>query len=253
MNIKRLKALLFSVLMISCIALFLSSCGDSTDEYGILTYEEYIALSAEEQSLYFDSFSTPEEFINWYNDAKTKYDALHKPSDDENSEEIEGSIGLGGAVPGEGTEEDSEDDSDKTNEDNSDKTDEDDLPTTDDGKNNEGGENPDDSSEEDSDKTDDPSQNENNDADAPTTDDDSTTDSDDSATDGEGTSEGSKYEGMLTWSEYIALSEEEQMAFFRSFEDPMEFFEWQEYATKKYEEENKGLDPGDGNIDLGGN
>ena len=237
MNIQRLKALIFSILMISCLAIFLLSCGDSTDEYGILTYEEYIALSAEEQSLYFDSFSTPEEFINWYNDAKTKYDALHKPSDDENSEEIEGSIGLGGStIPDDET----EDESDNVVEDSKDE-----LPTVDDNKPDEDTENPD--------KTDDPSQNENNDADAPTTDDDSTTDSDDSATDGEGTSEGSKYEGMLTWSEYIALSEEEQREFFRSFEDPMEFLEWQEYATKKYQEENKGLDPGDGNIDLGGN
>ena len=40
-----------------------------------LTYEEYNALSAEEQEAYFNSFDTIEDFFAWYNKAKAEYEA----------------------------------------------------------------------------------------------------------------------------------------------------------------------------------
>lgn len=43
-------------------------------QWGILTYEEYNALSAEEQESYFNSFATTEEFFDWYNLAKQEYE-----------------------------------------------------------------------------------------------------------------------------------------------------------------------------------
>lgn len=39
-----------------------------------LTYEQYNALSAEEQEEYFHSFDTVEEFFAWYNKAKQEYE-----------------------------------------------------------------------------------------------------------------------------------------------------------------------------------
>ena len=40
-----------------------------------MTYEEYNALSAEEQEKYFNSFKTVEDFFAWYNKAKEEYEA----------------------------------------------------------------------------------------------------------------------------------------------------------------------------------
>ena len=40
-----------------------------------MTYEEYNALSAEEQEEYFNSFKTVEDFFAWYNKAKAEYEA----------------------------------------------------------------------------------------------------------------------------------------------------------------------------------
>jgi flagellar basal body-associated protein FliL len=40
-----------------------------------MTYEEYNALSAEEQEAYFNSFDTIEDFFAWYNKAKAEYEA----------------------------------------------------------------------------------------------------------------------------------------------------------------------------------
>ena len=39
-----------------------------------MTYEEYNALSAEEQEEYFYSFDTVEDFFAWYNQAKQEYE-----------------------------------------------------------------------------------------------------------------------------------------------------------------------------------
>ena len=39
-----------------------------------MTYEQYNALSAEEQEEYFNSFDTVEEFFAWYNQAKQEYE-----------------------------------------------------------------------------------------------------------------------------------------------------------------------------------
>ncbi len=40
-----------------------------------ITYEEYEAMSAEEQQAYYLSYSDPMDFFAWYNDAKAEYDA----------------------------------------------------------------------------------------------------------------------------------------------------------------------------------
>ena len=39
-----------------------------------LTYEQYNALSAEEQEEYFNSFDTIDDFFAWYNQAKQEYE-----------------------------------------------------------------------------------------------------------------------------------------------------------------------------------
>ena len=39
-----------------------------------LTYEQYNALSAEEQEEYFNSFETVDDFFAWYNKAKQEYE-----------------------------------------------------------------------------------------------------------------------------------------------------------------------------------
>lgn len=40
-----------------------------------VTYEQYNAMSPEEQLAFFESFDSMEEFVRWYNDAKAKYEA----------------------------------------------------------------------------------------------------------------------------------------------------------------------------------
>lgn len=40
-----------------------------------MTYEQYNALSAEEQEEYFNSFKSVEDFFAWYNKAKAEYEA----------------------------------------------------------------------------------------------------------------------------------------------------------------------------------
>lgn len=46
-----------------------------SDEPVVLTYEEYMALSPEEQQAYYESFPTLEEFIAWHNAALEEYEA----------------------------------------------------------------------------------------------------------------------------------------------------------------------------------
>lgn len=75
-----------------------SSSGSSSGGVtaGSLSYEEYIAMSGEEQQKYFESFESVEAFFEWYNAAKAKYD--------EENESIEiggdGSIDLGDIIGG---------------------------------------------------------------------------------------------------------------------------------------------------------
>lgn len=73
-----------------------SSSGSSSGGVtaGSLSYEEYIAMSGEEQQKYFESFESVEAFFEWYNAAKAEYEA--------NREEIEvdGEIDLGDYIGG---------------------------------------------------------------------------------------------------------------------------------------------------------
>ena len=57
-------------------------------EWGWLSYEEYNALSAEEQESYYNSFASVEEFFDWYNVAKQEYE------DAQDREIIDGDGGL---------------------------------------------------------------------------------------------------------------------------------------------------------------
>ena len=55
----------------------------------------------------------------------------------------------------------------------------------------------------------------------------------------------------LTWEEYQALSGAEQVAYYKSFADPKDFFAWEQAAKKAYDEAHPKETIGpDGNIDL---
>ncbi len=58
-----------------------------------MTYEEYLALSGQEQAAYFQSFADPAEYFQWYNQAKADYDKkeVHDIED--------GKVDLGDYIP----------------------------------------------------------------------------------------------------------------------------------------------------------
>ena len=68
MNIK-----LTILLLVAAMALTMISCGDD----GLLTYEEYWAMSGKEQQAYYESFDSVEDFFAWYNTAKAEYEAAN--------------------------------------------------------------------------------------------------------------------------------------------------------------------------------
>ena len=61
---------------------------------GRLTYEEYMALSAAEQTAYRESFESTKAFFDWYNAARAEYDAKDPPID------VDGSIDMGDLIGG---------------------------------------------------------------------------------------------------------------------------------------------------------
>ena len=62
----------------------------------------------------------------------------------------------------------------------------------------------------------------------------------------------SEWEKILTYSEYLEMTKEEQDAFYASFEDPKEFFQWFDAVKAIYDEERKENDfDGSGVIDIG--
>ena len=227
MNIKKIVAVMLAVLMLSAVSLLVACGGDETASTGpeLITFEEYLALSEAEQLEYFNSFPTPEEYFAWYNDARAEYDAEHNPQNPtpENPGESGGNENEGGSISGGITEGDKipeEDNTDKEKEPEGEGTENENNPegTEPGGDSTEGGEN------------------------------------EGGNTEGEGTeNENNPEDSELTYEEYIKLSEQEQTAYFNSFENPQDFFNWFQRAKAKYDEENKGQDVGeDGNIDLGG-
>lgn len=63
----------------------------------------------------------------------------------------------------------------------------------------------------------------------------------------------SPWEEILTYAEYLEMSKEEQDAFYASFEDPKEFFQWFDAVKAIYDEERKENNfNGDDVLDLGG-
>lgn len=72
-----------------------SSSGSNADEDdGTVTYEEYIAMSGEEQQNFYNTFAKPEDFFAWYNAAKAEYDA------NQNYIEVDGEIDIGDYIGG---------------------------------------------------------------------------------------------------------------------------------------------------------
>lgn len=59
-----------------------------------ITYEEYMAMSADEKSVYFLLFDDYNDFFAWYNEAKAKYD------EENNIPEIDGDIDIGDILGG---------------------------------------------------------------------------------------------------------------------------------------------------------
>ena len=58
--------------------------GDSAT--GEMTYEKYNAMSGNEQMEFFSTFASVEDFVDWYNSAKEKYEAEHPYIEIENGE-----------------------------------------------------------------------------------------------------------------------------------------------------------------------
>ena len=52
--------------------------GETPEVQKVPTYEEYLAMTADEQEAFCDSFASPSEFILWHKEAKAKYDEEHK-------------------------------------------------------------------------------------------------------------------------------------------------------------------------------
>ena len=59
------------------LSLLLVSCGGIAEEEKPLTYEEYWAMSGEEQLEYKESFDSVKDFYAWYNAAKAEYESAH--------------------------------------------------------------------------------------------------------------------------------------------------------------------------------
>ena len=51
-----------------------------------MTYEKYNAMSGNEQMEFFSTFASVEDFVDWYNSAKEKYEAEHPYIEIENGE-----------------------------------------------------------------------------------------------------------------------------------------------------------------------
>ena len=55
-----------------------------------------------------------------------------------------------------------------------------------------------------------------------------------------------------TWEQYLAMSADEQLAFFQKFSNPADFFTWKEKAEAEYEKNQNVIEVGaDGTVDLG--
>ncbi len=84
---KKIGRLLLLALVLLCLAFALGGCSVRR-----VSYEEFAAMSGDEQKAYYDTFSSIEEFFAWYNEAKAAYEAAHPDS----------ALGDGGIVLGDG-------------------------------------------------------------------------------------------------------------------------------------------------------
>ena len=60
------------------------------------------------------------------------------------------------------------------------------------------------------------------------------------------------WESILAYSEYLEMTKEEQDAFYKSFEDPVEFFAWFDAVKAIYDEQREENHYDGGSIDIGG-
>ena len=64
-----------SILIAVLVVVLLIFRSPETEKPTTLSYEEYNALSGEEQEAYFNTFDSIEDFVAWYNTAKQEYEA----------------------------------------------------------------------------------------------------------------------------------------------------------------------------------
>ncbi len=62
---------------------------ETTEDFRWLTYEEYLALTPEQQQAYYESFPTPEEYMVWFNAAAKE----HNQQSEDNGTYVEGNEG----------------------------------------------------------------------------------------------------------------------------------------------------------------
>ena len=254
MNIKRIIANIIALAML-CGALFaLSSCGflvlnedpKKEEPKDTLTFAEYLAMSEDEQVAFFNTFSSIDAFKEWYNAAKDEYDK------NSTNPGVSGSVSEGDKLPGdEGGNEGTSGGNEGSNQ------------GGESGGNEQGGEpskNPDGSENGGESGSNGGNEDENgNEAGGEQGGDGDNTDGNENGNeqggntgDNAGDSTGDDTDdGLLTYEEYEALSEAEQLEYYNSFATVDEFFTWFNEAKAKYDEEHKAAD-NDGNIDIGG-
>ena len=70
---KKISILIAALILFVCIIVACVIYIRNTTQHN-LTYEEYNALSAEEQEEYFNSFDNIEDYFEWYNKVKKEYE-----------------------------------------------------------------------------------------------------------------------------------------------------------------------------------
>ena len=264
-NIKiLLPAIIVLVALIFVICFFyFSSAGSGGDGEGnsgvggeereLLTFKEYLELSMEEQIAYYNSFADMDAYAAWYNVAKAEYELLYGPigtPDDgdvdlggDGEDDIEGDVGLGDKIP--------EDDNTGDN-----KGDEGNNPENPDDNPSDGdeGDDPENPDEGDGNEGDEPTDPDGGDGNEPGNEPENPDDNPSEGDEGDDPENPDEGDGpiLLTWEEYLALSAEEQFAYYESFEDIFAFSEWYNNALNAYNEANRPPELPEGGVDLGG-
>ena len=70
-----MKRWILLLVVLALLASVLVACRKEADD--VVTFEEYNAMTEQQQYEFYSSFSDPQEFFAWYNDAKAAYLANH--------------------------------------------------------------------------------------------------------------------------------------------------------------------------------